>query len=384
MDDLINLKQQFLTDNDDFLLEESFPPGTFGHLFSKNKSTSKQLPHFVLVGLNELRGSSLQAGIPNPAPIRRQLYRLYLPQSPIRVEDWGYLRSGKTLTDTQHALQMVTEILLKYGIQVIYYGGGHHLTYGQFLGLKQLPHPVSLAVIDSKINLKLSKNLTATSFLSKLVSEQGEHLFNISVLGVQRYLFSQKESDLMEKLFFDLVRLGELRENISQAEPYLRDSELISIDLGAVKHSDAPGVPETSVNGFHSEEICQIAWYAGNSDKAKIIGLHEFEPGNDHNDLSAQLAAQIIWHVIDGKANYLLTESERKKKDSKSIYELDVLNHKITFVHDERDQKWWMEIPAGRAMNQDLLLVACSETDYHTAKRGEVPDRWWKLFQRLS
>ena len=90
-------------------------------------------------------------------------------------------------------------------------------------------------------------------------------------------------------------------EKISkQAEPLIRDSEFISIDMGAVRHADAPGASTPSPNGFFGDELCQITRYAGLSEQANILGFFELNPSSDINGQTAHLAAQAAWYFLEG------------------------------------------------------------------------------------
>jgi formiminoglutamase len=53
---------------------------------------------------------------------------------------------------------------------------------------------------------------------------------------------------------------------------------MLSVDISAVRQSDAPGNEHASPNGFYGEEICRICRYAGMSDKLSTAGFYEFNP----------------------------------------------------------------------------------------------------------
>ena len=55
------------------------------------------------------------------------------------------------------------------------------------------------------------------------------------------------------------------------------------------------------------------------------------------------------------------------------------------FYKNKQLNKWWMEIPlVGEQAVQfkDNYFIPCSYQDYQIASQGELPDRWWKAFQR--
>jgi hypothetical protein len=52
-----------------------------------------------------------------------------------------------------------------------------------------------------------------------MIIKEPNNLFNYSNIGYQTYYNSQEEIDLIEKLYFDAYRLGEVCNNITIAEP---------------------------------------------------------------------------------------------------------------------------------------------------------------------
>jgi formiminoglutamase len=72
---------------------------------------------------------------------------------------------------------------------------------------------------------------------------------------------------MMNKLYFDSYRLGQIRDNIQESEPIIRHADMLSFDFSAIKHSDAPANEVPQPNGFYSEEACQMMRYAGMNDK---------------------------------------------------------------------------------------------------------------------
>lgn len=148
-----------------------------------------------------------------------------------------------------------------------------------------------------------SKETTSQSYLSKILLHDPNYLFNFSNIGYQSYFVSQESVTVLDKLYFDTYRLGVFRGNIERAEPIVRNADLLSFDIGAIRSSDAGANPNASPNGFYAEEACQICRYAGMNDKLSSIGFYEFNPAYDSNGQTAALLAQMIWCFIDGFYN---------------------------------------------------------------------------------
>jgi len=58
----------------------------------------------------------------------------------------------------------------------------------------------------------------------------------------------------------------------------------------------------------------------------------------------------------------------------------------VIFVKSKKTDRWWMQVPypTGGSRNERSHLVPCSYEDYKIAVSGEMPDLWWRTYQKLS
>ena len=272
--------------------------------------------------------------------------------------------------------------LIKNNIIPIVLGGSQALTYAMYRAYDNLEQTVNLVTLDSKFDLEnIDNDLCSRNYLSKIVMNEPNNLFNFSNIGYQTFYNSQDEIDLLEKLYFDSYRLGEMNKDLSIAEPILRDADLVSIDIGALRHTEAPANNNTSPNGFYGEELCTIIRYAGLSDKVSALGLFEYNSFLDLRNQTAKLTAQLIWYFIEG-VNYRLKEYpfESKKKYTKYIVPID--NDIINFYKSDKSNRWWMEINNNKFKKE--TLIPCTYNDYLEANNQNIPDRWWKTLRKLT
>jgi hypothetical protein len=57
------------------------------------------------------------------------------------------------------------------------------------------------------------------------------------------------------------------------------------------------------------------------------------------------------------------------------------------FFKNKKMDKWWMEIPLlnnDSASIEEGYFIPCSYADYKLAAKGDVPERWWKAFQKMN
>ena len=193
-----------------------------------------------------------------------------------------------------------------------------------------------------------------------------------------------KELALFEKLYFDICRLGEFNADFKKAEPHLRNADIINIDFESIKASETlsrSGLP----NGFYAEQICQIGKYAGISDKVSSFGIFNYI---NQTQVSDQLLAQLIWYFIDGVAARFGDFPIGNKADYKKFtVVMEESNNELIFFKSNKSSRWWMEVPfppSNQSKYERHYLVPCNKEDYENAMKNELPDLWWKTYQKLS
>ncbi len=314
--------------------------------------------------------------------IRNELYSLYPGNWETSIADLGNIMPGHSQKDTFFALQTVVSALIRRKIIPIVIGGSQDLTYALYRAYDALEQMVNLVAIDSKFDFgQESEVISATSYLTKIVLDEPNNLFNFCNVGYQTYYNSQEEIDLVEKLFFDSYRLGDVCSNISVAEPVFRDADIISLDLTSVKTSDSGNFSTFIPNGFSGKEICSLARYAGLSDKVSCFGIFN----HSDTDQESKLTSQIIWYFIEG-FHYRSNEYPFGSKDNYLKYIIPLEDQELVFYKSHKTGRWWIEIPYLSTANNKLkknTLLPCSHEEYLAACHHEIPERWWKA-QRKS
>lgn len=344
----------------------------------------------AIIGIEEDRRSLNNEGCGLAADyVRENLYKLFQGNYATKIVDLGNIKKGNTIDDTYFAVTDVLSQLLKKNIVPIILGGGQDITYCNYLAYQKTEQTINIVAIDSCFDIgDGDKELNSQSYLSKIILHKPNILFNFSNVGYQTYFVDQNSIDLMDKLYFDAHRLGQVRKNLEDVEPIVRNADVLSFDISAIRQSDAPGNGNASPNGFYGEEACQIARYAGLSDKLSSIGFYEINPAFDTNKQTAHLAAQMIWYFIDGyynrKQDYPIVDKSEYTKYRVSIKDHD---HEIVFYKSNKSDRWWMDVPY--PVNHQIKyerhhMVPCSYNDYETACRDEMPDRWWQTYQKLG
>ena len=358
------------------------------HLGSKMVlHTSEEFPDLnkikiAIIGVLDNRGDSKAISDVDLTTIRKEFYSLYPGNWEASIADLGDIVAGNSVEDTYFALKSVVASLIKNKIIPIIIGGSQDLTYPMYRAYDDLEQMVNLVAIDSKFDLgKESDPISSGSYLTKIIVEEPNNLFNYCNIGYQTFYNSQEEIDLIEKLFFDAYRLGDVCNNLSIAEPVFRDADLVSLDLGSIKSSDSGNFIKFAPNGFNGKEICSLARYAGISDKVTSFGI--FNHSNSQQE--SILIAQIIWYFIEG-FHYRSNEYPFGTKENYLKYIVPLEEEELIFYKSDKTERWWIEIPFILPLNNKLkrnTLLPCSHAEYIVACNNEMPERWWKA-QRKS
>ncbi|MCL3780134.1 hypothetical protein EMN47_06990 [Prolixibacteraceae bacterium JC049] len=355
------------------------------HSSQLNSQHSIEKYQIALIGLTDERNTANKGCKDGALAIRQALYRLAAPSNNMKIIDLGDLIEGKTANDTYFALSYVCATLKKANVIPILLGADQDQTLGVVKGFVNDQEKLNLVSIDSKIDWDIDyESFNAQNYLSEIVNQHEDSIWEITVLGHQSYLTEQERYHAFSKKHFDDIRLGELRGKIYKAEPVYRDAHIVSFDISAVRYCDSPGHINANPNGLYAEEFCQLARYAGLSSKISAAVFSGLNPKFDNRSVSAQLTAQAIWYFIDGLQHRINDHSTVPSSDHKRYsVVIEDIDFPLTFYKSLQTERWWMEIN-WKNSSKDKVIVACTEDDYRIACNNEVPETWWRNFKKGS
>ncbi|MBN1132540.1 MAG: formimidoylglutamase [Bacteroidales bacterium] len=363
---------------------------TFSHNISVNtpdhpiRDLNKH--HAVIIGVPQDEKAFLKGSKEAPDEIRSKLYQLKKINDNIRIYDLGNLKTSGSINDTYFALRdLILEFMERNMVSIIL-GGSQDLSKGIFLAFEKDPSLKSILTIDSRLDFSKGKEVPdSRNYLNHIISEKMRKIFNYANIGHQSYFVTGWQVEKLENSYLESIRLGDARSKLDNTEPLIRDSSFLSIDMGCVRQSDAPGVSIPSPNGFTGEELCRMSRYAGLSEKVKVMGLFEMTPPADINRQTAHLAAQCIWYFLEGMTHRIRENPvDTPEHTRKFIVKLNAAGHDIIFHKSLLSERWWMEVPVINPATGYNFFVSCSYEDYTQACNQEIPDRWWRYLHRLS
>lgn len=352
---------------------------SYAHVFPELKG-----PGCALISVPEFRGANNTNN--RIAAFRSLFYQLHPEVNwKLPIYDLGTIVPGATIQDTYFALSNVVSELVKNQIIPIVIGGSQDLTMALYQGYEKLEQLVNTCAIDRSIDIGSADDpLNSKNYLGHMLVQRPCYLFNHAAIGLQQPYAPAAEFELFEKLFFDTCRLGEFNQDFRIAEPHLRNADIISIDLQAIKGADL-GSANGAPNGFTAAQFCQICKYAGISDKVSSIG---FFTEDTLGQVGTSLLAEGIWYFLQGYFTRVGDFPFGSKADyTKFTVFMDEVSRELIFYKSNKSARWWMEVPyppqSGSRFERHHM-IPCNKSDYDNAMKNELPDLWWKTYQKLG
>jgi formiminoglutamase len=348
-----------------------------------NKMPDYRDAHLALIGIKDDYTAASA-----PDEIRRKLYNLKKGSGLYRVVDLGNLNSGHDRQETYTRLSEVCRLLLENNVLPVILGGSHDLDMGQYTAYETMDKLISLLNIDAFLDLDdRSDAAPERQHIHKILLHEPNFLFSYTHLAYQSYLIDPTAVAVLEKLYFEAFRIGEMRTNLQEMEPVIRNADMLSFDIAAIKSADAPGSNAAQPFGLTGEEACQICWYAGQNEKLSSIGFYEYNPDrDDDNRKTAAVIATMIWYFIEGYYHRKKEQQFRTNDFLKYVVAMPVEPETITFFKSKFSEKWWMQIPypGGLERYARNSIIPCSYADYQLATKGEIPERYISTLAKLS
>ncbi len=340
---------------------------------------------FAILGVKENRndvdyiGEELSFNV-----FREAFYSLYPGNWSDTIIDIGDIERGETVKDTYFAVKSVIEALLKENIIPLILGGSQDIVYAQYRSYDKRGSMVNIVNIDSKFDLgDADLPITNKSYVGKIIVEKPYNLFNYSTIGYQSFFNSPGEISLMDKLYFEGYRLGEVSADITLVEPILRNADIVTLDVNTIKNAELSYKNKNSPNGFDGREICAIARYAGISNRVTSFGIYELKDFSDTEN-AAMLVAQILWYFVEG-VNFRIADEDFSNDKLYTTYKVPVYDQILIFKKSNKTERWWIELPFISNVNNKLknkTLLPCTYGDYLGACNQEIPERWYKACRK--
>lgn len=377
-----DISHYFNTQRPENLRQFSVQDGYLGaQLFCEPDFSKSMNIDVAIIGIDETRNA-----YPMPYQSKADNARYWLYQlasfSNLEIADFGNIILGSSPNDTYLAIEYITESLVGSGIIPIYIGGSHDLTLPIVNGILKATKKLEFGIIDSCFDVFKSEEINSRSYLHGIFKKNKKKI-SANLIGYQSYFTTTMQYDELSDHNVSMYRLGIVRQRLAEMEPVLRDCDFVSFDASSVRQADMLAAHQPSPNGLYTEEACQLASYAGLSDKSKTFGIFGIVSKNTPLDISAQLTAHIIWHYLCGISQ---RENDYPKcsldKYKKIFVKLDESDFDIIFYQNLKNDRFWMEIP--KKNGKTGVIVSCSKEDYISLVNNNIPERIKKALMQYS
>ena len=332
----------------------------------------------AIIGLTESRNTFFPTSNYDLDSFRNSFYKLFTGNWKFEIADIGNLPDGDTVSDTYFALIEICKELQKLNIVTVLVGGSHDMIYPIYKSYSYNKILTNIVSVDNQFDFSQDEELiSGRSYMSRIIMEDPNFLRNYTNLGYQSFFIAQQELDLMNKLFFESVRLGKILDDVSVSEPYLRDANIVGVDMKSLSCIASGNKTYLNPNGIDSRTICSLARYAGISDVVSSFGLFELPSTNIFHNL----LAQIIWYFIEG-VNSRFSEPTFNDESGFIRYNVSVSGRDLIFIKSKESERWWLEIILSEK-NVNKRYLPCLESDYISAVNNNIPERWLRAIKRI-
>lgn len=274
---------------------------------------------------NSLDGAFVLLGFPCDEGVQRNLGRTGAAEAPAvlrkicanlplqgdnnrRLIDAGnIICEDEQLEEAQQALGVAVSLILKHGGLPIILGGGHEVTYGHYLGLREAYNgKIGIINFDAHFDIRQSKENQATSGTGFYQIAQMEEYLHYLPIGIQRVsnteaLFQtmqQKQCTWIEAQDFNRENRQQIIEEIDMFLSQI-DHLYMTIDMDVFASVYAPGVSAPAYNGIVPDNFfLHIFEKLIRSPKYRSIDFAELNPRYDIDNRTARLVADLVFRVM--------------------------------------------------------------------------------------
>lgn len=243
--------------------------------------------------------------------------------SDLKITDFGDIEiaSGDT-KETHLRVSSVAEYLLKNGLTLVVFGGGHDLSYATVKSISDVYKKIGGVNIDAHLDVRELKDgdiITSGTPFRRLIEERILSAGNFYEIGAHGVCNSYNHLEYLRDINAEVMTLNQFRNHSWMILKFVFkkitsgvDAIFASLDIDAVAQAFAPGSSAPSPEGFNPEEIKQIVFEAGRNPKLKLFEIMEYNPFYDSKDYqTARLIVDILASFFCGYKMRILRRWQR-------------------------------------------------------------------------
>ncbi len=188
-------------------------------------------------------------------------------------------------------------------------------------------------------------------------------------LGWQRHYTNK--SIIENEISTNDLALGKLKSNINLAEPLIRESHHVVMDILSLDNSCFPSANKTGLNIYEAAQTMKLI---GLSEKVRTV---QVKIENQNAEQVSEVCALLFWYYLEG-VEYQSNESVHSKNNKTYIVNLDQYDQDLTFIKGEKTGKWWIKNPGTTNKKE---YIPCTHEDYEAVCKSEIPENILSLFE---
>lgn len=280
-----------------------------------------QVKHgIVLLGIPDDRAIKNTGGIQGasqaPDHIRTKLFRMVSPNIHFPVYDLGNVVLTNSIKGTHERVEKILKLVRSAGHLPVVFGGGHDLVFPEAKSMIDSTRSTcGFLNIDAHLDLRnTAKGISSGSPWYLLLEKSAFHQrkCTLTEFGVQEHCNAPDLREYAEKNKIRIVWLDTIRSKNESVEKQFQkellglskanEHILVSLDIDAIKGSDAPGCSAIQTLGFSAEEATAMSFQSGKQVKVDSFGIYEVSPPLDTRDRTSALAAFCVYRFLQGYA----------------------------------------------------------------------------------
>ena len=219
---------------------------------------------------------------------------------------------GRDLEDIRNDHYEILHRILQTGAKAIILGGGHDIAYPNCKAFLDMSEKAGIINIDPHLDVRVKiDGLSHSGTPFREMLEYGKPSEFVE-FGTQKFSASLHHREFVEFhggriISYDHIRaIGNPGQQLREMIRSMKDAGLssyVSFDMDSVCSAFAPGVSAPASIGFTSDEIIEMAYWAG-AEGCRMIDIVEVNPTYDIDDRTSRLASLMIATYISGLADH--------------------------------------------------------------------------------
>lgn len=251
-----------------------------------------------------------------PAAIRSRLSNLpwHFSEDVFIFDAGDVFNEGSSLEEIQKNLAEAVERILKLNLFPILLGGGHDIAYGHYKGIfnylkgKSEPKKIGIINFDSHFDLRPYSEGASSGTMFKQIAKFADNKdadYSYLCLGILEQCNTGSLFNTARRLGVEYVLAKDMKRASNDSlldiiDSYVKRHDYIYVTICADVFSSAyaPGVSAPQSLGLEPEKVLSCLEHIVQSKKIISFDIAEVSPKLDLNDITSNLAANIIYSLV--------------------------------------------------------------------------------------